>query len=424
MQETSDIQKEIESVLDHIGHTYQKKRTLVEKQLRDLVHKRIVFHDMDDSVLMEMGDVLECSEYTSDETAYCLVKENGAPQLVIPKRHLLSGMNNETVYYGRMADELVRNGRVRLFMMQPKKYLNVHDTEYHIHANEFLMIQSQLLDKDVSRRYFADAVAWNTDEAMTHTTYDTARPAIHPKHLDAKIKWDEQNAHADNDMTCIKEMVPVVGNNQSMWKRMFPDTTREIVFFNTAQCTFYPLVYVIMSKFPNRLQKPTAVSYVKQLIWASYWKFLDTPAKTTTYLPKFLAILKKQGKQRMAAQVEKGAIKLEEWVLSDTYYMTDLDIWVVAHALNLPIVVFNANGIKGFGKLDWIKMGGELNEKHFFVRSTVTTDPNHISSYHLIQPAYKLNALSILNTMIMKSVRRETDEYDAHVQRLDQFLLR
>jgi hypothetical protein len=338
--------------------------------------------------------------------------------VVIPKRHLLSGLNNEKIYYARMADELIRNGRVRLFMMNPREYLNVHDTHYRIHPNEFLVIQSQWLDKDMSK----PSIPFNVNDAVKHTTFDSAMPAIHPRHLNDPIKWNEQQDTTSRDMTCVKEMVPIVGNNQSMWKRLFPEQAREIVFHNTAQCTFYPLIYVLMEKFPNKLNRPTAVSYVKQVIWASYWRFLDTPAKSNRNLSKFVKILKNQGKQKLMMSVEKGTVTLEEVILSDGYYMSDMDVWVVSDALQLPIVVFNTNGIKGYGKTEWIKMGGELNEKHFFIRSTITTDANRISNYHLIQPAFKLDKLRVLNGMIMQSIRKETDQYDANMQTLSAFL--
>ena len=46
-------------------------------------------------------------------------------KLCIPTQHLISGIDNEQLYYNRLTDELIRYNRIRLFILESTKYLNI-----------------------------------------------------------------------------------------------------------------------------------------------------------------------------------------------------------------------------------------------------------------------------------------------------------
>jgi hypothetical protein len=141
--------------------------------------------------------------------------------------------------------------------------------------------------------------------------------------------------------------------------------------------------------------------------------------------------MREQGKARMFERFVKANADLspgafQDIVMNDGYYLTDMDIWVLANEYKLPIVVFNANGLKGFfskksdgdavgGVTDiltqWIKMGGEKGDKYHFIRSKIRTAKgsyaNHIYEYHLIVPAVKLTQTKEFEEMVVESTRSD-----------------
>jgi hypothetical protein len=62
--------------------------------------------------------------------------------LRIPRRNIVSGMDNGAFYYKRMADELVRYDRVRLYMLE--NTIQFTEIEYRIHDDELLVSDARL----------------------------------------------------------------------------------------------------------------------------------------------------------------------------------------------------------------------------------------------------------------------------------------
>lgn len=92
--------------------------------------------------------------------------------------------------------------------------------------------------------------------------------------------------------------------------------------------------------------------------------------------------------------------------MSDAYYMTDMDVWVLSTEYGLPIIVFNPNGLKGFTATDieWLKTGGTMNDEYYFVRSMTGSKMNIVYPYHLITPTFRLSALKELYAVIQQSI--------------------
>jgi hypothetical protein len=65
--------------------------------------------------------------------------------LYIPKRNLVDGSDNESNYYVRLADELLRYRRIRAFMLYPNKYLTFDSISYNLRENEMLLLDADLM---------------------------------------------------------------------------------------------------------------------------------------------------------------------------------------------------------------------------------------------------------------------------------------
>jgi hypothetical protein len=152
---------------------------------------------------------------------------------------------------------------------------------------------------------------------------------------------------------------------------------------------------------------------------------------------KVAKIMREQGKSKMFERFNsksKANISPElfqEIVINDGYFLSDMDIWVLANEYNLPIVVFNANGLKGFfTKSDaasddttWIKMGGDKDDKYHFIRSKIrsTKGGNHIHEYNLVVPEIRLQQTGEFEEMVVQSTRYDRLNTTPLLEALERF---
>jgi hypothetical protein len=91
-------------------------------------------------------------------------------ELPIDSYLIPNGKNNQ-IYFGKIADELIRFKRVRSFIMEPKIYLNISNVNYKTNPDEIL-----LLDSSINSVYLNESNIFNVNDYMKNITYDIAEP--------------------------------------------------------------------------------------------------------------------------------------------------------------------------------------------------------------------------------------------------------
>ena len=93
---------------------------------------------------------------------------------IIPKYNLLDrNILNEILYHTKISDELIRFNRIRSFILEPNKYLNLVSVDYKINKDEVL-----LLDSSIKNEYFNELVLFNDNEYLQNIPYEIAEPDI------------------------------------------------------------------------------------------------------------------------------------------------------------------------------------------------------------------------------------------------------
>jgi hypothetical protein len=418
------IRREILHTLDNEDLTYREKLDNMVSILHDLVGTRVLFVDMDEKTLE--GIQQQCMNMSGNGKMICFTDdENG--QVMIPNTHLIgSRLSNEKIYYGRMADELIRYTRIKLFMLSSTAYLNIGHSEYVIYDNELLLLQS-LLNAD----YFKDIVAFNDSTYLKNIDYQNAIPLFSQKYQTQPITVDEQRkldtpGEDENvfnlNMEFVKEKLKNVQGHptKSLWGRLFYTNSDEYRFYATPRSSFYMLVY-IFSQVMRNLGEPAAIytiDNIKDILLRGYALYFEKPG----YREKIMAILQFQGKTKLF----RGNATFEQVVKSDSYYVTDLDIWIFSNAFSLPIVLFSSTSIKSlfYQKIDWVIMGGNPQvDTYYFVRSpTKVTE----MEYQLILPGVKLTAPNMARFYSLyqtEAIQSPTKARSLHLQSLDEYLL-
>ena len=92
-------------------------------------------------------------------------------KLELPVNNLVTGKSNKIIYFGKIADELIRFKRVRSFVLEPKNYLNISNVNYKINPDEIL-----LLDSSINSAYLNESNVFSVKDYVKNITYDIAEP--------------------------------------------------------------------------------------------------------------------------------------------------------------------------------------------------------------------------------------------------------
>lgn len=431
--ENNGVKQSILAVIANRTFMYRDKLRRLTDLLRALMAGMVVFQPFTRELIMTMDRVSECSEkpipYQTDgslqcdvgnDKRFCLMTADKKCQMILPQVHLVSGSNNETAYFARISDEMLRYPRIRNFLFQPSTYLNITNAQFSVYPDELFILQS-LLTPD----YFRDLEAFNTNPYIQNVNYETARPAMTQRYT-SDISLEEQgllmnlgkDAAADEmdeyAKECIESTREVIGNKQSMWKRIFPKTTKEVIYKPQVACSFYPILSILQ----RRLGQNITVQNVKTSLWNGY------ASLTGVHETKILGLLRKQGKRDMVDRIRQKKTTLENVVFSDEYYMTDLDWWVLAKQTRSPIILFSSTKLKNLSPtVDWLRLAGDASaaERFVFVRSPPEVKVNTPPAYHLIDSAFAISELKEF-TAIFQSAMTGDAKYLQNVESLEEFL--
>jgi hypothetical protein len=412
-----EIREFLVKLIDDPTTLYKIKLKKVQFVLEYLMNKLVVFEQMDPELLNELQEISSCQglgpgQGSCQDKKYCIMKDDICT-LIVPQTNLVSGEENKPIYYARLADELLRYKRIRLFLLEPRKYLNISNTDYKISETELILLQS-ILDGN----YLDNLVPFQMNPYVKQITYDLAGPSISQRY-DLNITLQQQktvNAEQTQVDSFMAESIkgspiPIVGNSSSYWVQTFPKGAKEIVFNSNPMSTFY----VIISILYDKTKKMFPISTIKTLLWRKYSEYMGK------YGQKILTILKMQGKRTMVAALQQDPSKLEDWIMSEEYFLSDLDIWMLASAIPLPIMLFSASNLKSLMlSVKWVILGGDRNaDRYYCIRSPSIYNGSE-PEYHLVKQPYLLRELKGFDGMV-NSGQQELDYIENNLS-LDTYL--
>jgi len=348
------LRASIEKLITSPTLIYLDKLEKVIAKLKELMKDHVEFSEYSPELLAELGTITNCymAENECPNKKFCLTKDNdnNTCSLVIPLTNLISDKNNETLYFGRMADELIRYNRIRSFMFQPKSFLAFSGLKYNLRDDEIILLQS-LLNQD----YFEDLVPAPINKFVKYNTFDTTQPIksqvysneadfIHSAKAgpgpDAIASANEAgpgaSASASAPTTDIIECNQSVEKNiTGQWAKFFSDKYSEIIFSNEPELCSFDVILTLI-KDNNKDIDPITKYQLKEILVEAYQPLLET------YTYEILQILQSQGKSEMTKLVSSGQSTLANIIMSYDYYATNLDVWILAVKYNIPLVFLSA----------------------------------------------------------------------------------
>jgi hypothetical protein len=340
--------REIEEIVRDESMTYFTKLTTVENKIRDLVGDKVGFSDYSPEALSAIIDVSTCAsekEKCSDKP-FCITSETGC-KLLVPARNLITDVSNEDMYFGRVADEIVRYSRIRSFIFEPKAFLSFSTVKYNLRENEVILLQSLL-----NQEYFDDLVPRQENRFVKYETYDTVEPFNSQVYSD-NVRLQKE---ADIDVACEK---PKLGKVAGKWEKTFPEG-KELIFPDAPpKCTFEIMQTII--EVNNSGNATHTLNELKEMLADEYTGLYEK------YPQGIIDTWKAEGKTLIAKQVELGQVVISDIVISEDYYATLLDFWILCTRFNIPVVFYSATTLPE-NKQPFMVGNRDVSDSYFFIK--------------------------------------------------------
>ena len=116
--------------------------------LRNILNEHVDFIDLTEiNQVYQLENVYTCLNFSGSECSKksnC-VYDNETCKLLIPNKNLMgSSSNNNTIYYNKLADQLIRFPKIRDYIFISDKFLTIGKTNYNLTKNEILLIEEFL----------------------------------------------------------------------------------------------------------------------------------------------------------------------------------------------------------------------------------------------------------------------------------------
>lgn len=379
-----DIRKKITVIINNESILHKQKLKTISNILKNITSTQILFVDNYDSkVLDKIHSITNC--YTNgNKKTYCLFdKTNGSIKLLIPKKHLISDMDNEEIYYNRISDELLRYESMKNFILDPESIVSLGNIDYDINKNEFIAIHSNLQTGD----YFEENDILNENEYSEYLNYEFANPQNISSEITnvPLIEEDEIKLLKNKDlfpsplinMDCIKKGITITEDilkKDDIWRKYFINT-KEYYFRGTPYCSFTVLRLLIYFSINYKY----SINKVKQILLDKYAIYFNDD-KYEKIKENILHILTEQGKGNYVERIKTKAITIETMIFDEEYYLTDLDILAIvcSDKIGLNVIIYSDDNFNTMNpNINWllIENKGKYDEnkikekKYWFIRT-------------------------------------------------------
>lgn len=376
------IRNEIEGIVTDEDKSYYTKLREIETKLHSMTDALVQFIDMDETLLQTVDTVIHCNTLSKSKCSsqpYCLSKENSCV-LLIPKQNLITDIDNSKMYYGRMTDEIVRYSRIRSFLFEPTVFLNFSDVKYNLRDDEVILVQSLL-----TQEYFDDLIPRNHNPYIQTTTYETTDPLDSERYTHVIMPTAKSNP-----VTCPP---PKLMTLSSKWKRKFPHESMELKFSNDSNICSFDILLTILQDYDTEVK--LTISDIRSVL-ADEYSILFEKYSTT-----ILSIMRTQGKSLMAHQLNIGRLEITDLIVSEHYFITPMDIWVISRRFLLPIVLYTSTLFNENKKNILLYNVSKTN--HYYFIKVPAMKQGYIPEYKLL--VYK--SKSLINVASLTDLRQE-----------------
>jgi hypothetical protein len=385
------LREEIEALLDNNGIIYTMKLKQLDDLLRKLVDDKVTFSG-DDKYYETVDEVSSCTVDDVDQcnstSKVCAISENGKCVMILPEKNLITNKPNISIYYGRIADELLRYSRIKSFMFQPQSYISFGEVGYNLKEDEVILLESIL-----TQEYFDTLIPSVTHEYVKSNSFDDATPSVSISY-DNKITvaTDENKA----EIACEPIIKPITS---SMWKKIFPITYKE-ASYEYGECIFA----IINTLIQTTTGKKATIQSIQLDLYQEYNKIFDN------YSNQIIDILSIEGKKNLTDQLRTNNISLKQMIYNDKYFLTTFDLWLLVNRYSIPTIFISQKTLLQTKYTDFAFVGHASDADTYAFIYVPVLKTGIIPTFKLIQNTetnYNISLSEISNKVIIEQAIRQ-----------------
>ena len=380
--ENRSVKKKINAIIDE-PNTYMNKLTMLTEMLHELIDDHIEFVNYKTINVDKIDKVLACGKDCGGEKkSYCISKDGGKCVLLIPNKHLISGNNNETIYFHRIADEMLRYKHIREYLFTEGTFLIIEQLDYDLHNDEIVLLHDLLF-----KEYIESGDLPITNPYIKHNTHNDAQPSDRVVDMEEKQmsdrtiakKADEQPQQPDRKegdipMLCKIETTEI-GAHDKLYKLFHNKSSKRFTMKHEGHINCgYELIAKIIADFTKKRME---ISEIKRVLVDLYRK--DWAENEDLYI----ITMRNQGKKDIVKTMISKNVTLNTLIASDNYYVSNLDLFLIAKHFKLPMVVTSGTRLKENGQL-LMTINYDDNNAFYYVVKQHGIVNNEVQRYSLL----------------------------------------
>jgi hypothetical protein len=398
--------------------SYNEQIKSVIKMLRDLVGSSMKFSTEEKRFKnINENEIHNCIKLSKDkclndedpDAGICEITDDKCT-LILPKKNLITQNDNETFYYSKMADELIRYNRIKSFIFKPQAYLSFGQIKYNLRDNEMLILQDLL-----TQEFFENLFPADINKYAKYNTYDTAEPIVSQKYkknfeLDEIINPNHERDCFSSEPTIIKSIT---------WNKCFPKKYKEVAYKGKSKsCALYLLIDLIkVFKGEEKLIEDIKDDLINE------YKKLTEDYKNSKRINTIIDILREEG-QFDANQLQDGSMNFKQMISQEGFGAVNFDLWILLVKYKIPSIFISSKVIpeSRFKYKEFVCYKDDENRFAFIVI------PAMYKRQNLKNPEYKLivddnGEIPIsLNVMIEENCSRNIDNAISRVMPIKKYI--
>jgi hypothetical protein len=306
--------------------TYTERIQSIYLIILEILNKYVNFSVFDDKMIDSIDDVISCIQKDTINNNSCVdhslcISKNEIGektcQLILPKNNLISGMDNETLYYFRIADELIRFGNIREFIFKPKVYLSIDNVEYNLHNNEIILLKKIYeRSKDLNDGYMDNLIPIEINKYVKNTVSDFIQP---------------QKSQLYENTFDFNSFLNKKDKSESPHKNIIPMPSKISLFFSSdnklEEFGFDNLTDIIGDTEIN----------IRGILYRNIIGLIDK--YDINQVTK--KIYNMDNKYVLFKPVLDKKQQLYDLIMSDSYKLTNIDIILLSKHFNLPVIIID-----------------------------------------------------------------------------------
>jgi len=344
--ENQQIKRDIITLVQDITISYYDKLNQLIDILYSLLGPFIEFSLYSTKSIYDIEKIFSCLNLTRGD---CNSKKNcifsdGSCKIHIPRNNLISGSANREIYFGRVADELIRYPRIRNFILKPKSFLSLNPISYELNNDEIILLEQLLLEK-----YFEDIVLRHKNKYVkTKRIYELINPDKSENYSNNFKYSKESVAQIVNPCIITDSRESAFEGKQGsftgagkFWRDLGLDSQFTMKEFRTTPSCSWDVIKTIYSDF---FKREISTEDLKTILKTTYTKLFTS---NDVLINKILDSLKWKNRFYHSKKILRDF----DEIFDDDYYLSFLDLIFLISELKLPVAILSRLSLPSFNKL-------------------------------------------------------------------------